>query len=109
MKYTTIHLDGTKIELFNSFLGKETVKVNGEIVSEKRSMTGTDHIFKINENGTENTYKLTTGFNIYGVVFSLYKNDKPIIEMPKSKTSNYVIIIIGIIVGIIVAYSILSK
>jgi len=82
MKNTTIHLNENKIELFNFFLGKETVKVNGEIVSEKRSITGTDHVFKINENGIENTYKLTTGFNINGVGFSLYKNDKPIIEMP---------------------------
>ena len=100
MKYTTIHLDETKIELFNTLLGKETVKVNGKIVSEKRSMTGTDHIFKINENGNENTYKLTTGFNINGVGFSLYKNDKPIIEMPKSNFAFYFLFIIGIIIGI---------
>jgi len=99
MKYTTIHLDENKIELFNSLLGKETVKVNGKIVSEKRSMTGTDHIFKINENGNENTYKLTTGFNINGVGFSLYKNDKPIIEMPKS---NFAFIFIVLIAAIII-------
>jgi hypothetical protein len=105
MKYTTVHLDENKIELFNTLLGKETVKVNGEIVSEKRSITGTEHIFKINEDGNENTYKLTTGFNINGVGFSLYKNDKPIIEMPKSKLAIYVFIIIGIVVG----YSILGK
>ncbi len=105
MKYTTVHLDENKIELFNTCLGKETVKVNGEIVSEKRSITGTEHIFKINENGNENNYKLTTGFNLNGVGFSLYKNDKPIIEMPKSKLAFYFFIIIGIIIG----YNILNK
>ncbi len=105
MKYTTVHLDENKIELFNTLLGKETVKVNGEIVSEKRSITGSEHIFKINKNGNENTYKLTTGFNINGVGFSLYKNDKPIIEMPKSKLAFYFFVIIGIIVG----HSILGK
>lgn len=35
MKYTTVYLDENKIELFNTILGKETIKVNGEIVSEK--------------------------------------------------------------------------
>ena len=105
MKYTTVHLDENKIELFNTCLGKETVKVNGEIVSEKRSITGTEHIFKIDENGIENTYKLTTGLNMNGVGFSLYKNEKPVIEMPKNKFAIYFIVIIGIVVG----YSILSK
>jgi hypothetical protein len=40
MKYTTVHLDKNKIELFNTLLGKETVKVNGEIVSEKVQLQG---------------------------------------------------------------------
>jgi len=105
MKYTTVHLDENKIELFNTCLGKETVKVNGEIVSEKRSITGTEHIFKINENGIENTYKLTTGFNMNGVGFSLYKNDKPVVEMPKSKYAFVFIVLIGAIVG----YALISK
>jgi len=100
MKYTTIHLDENKIELFNSLLGKETVKVNGKTVSEKRSLTGTEHVFKINENGIENIYKLTTGFNINGVGFSLYKNDKPIIEMPKNKSAFLIFVLFGIIIGL---------
>jgi len=44
MKYTTVHLYENKIELFNTFLGKETVKVNGEIVSEKSLISVTEHI-----------------------------------------------------------------
>ena len=28
MKYTTVHLDENMIELFNTLLGKDTVKVN---------------------------------------------------------------------------------
>ena len=84
MKYTTVYLDENKIELFNTILGKETIKVNGEIVSEKRSVTGTEHIFKINENGNDVACKLATGFSMNGVVFNLYKNDKTIIEMPKN-------------------------
>ena len=101
MKYTTVHLSGNIIELFNTILGKETVKVNGKIVSEKRSLKGTEHIFKINKN----TYRLTTGMNINGVVFSLYENDKPIIEIPKNKFAFYFVVIMGIIIG----YSIFGK
>lgn len=105
MKYTTVYLDENKIELFNTILGKETIKVNGEIVSEKRSITGTEHIFKINENGNDVACKLTTGFSMNGVVFNLYKNDKPIIEMPK----NNLAFLFLLIIGIAVAYSILTK
>ncbi|WP_154199772.1 hypothetical protein [Ancylomarina sp. 16SWW S1-10-2] len=37
MKFTTIYLEGNTIEVHNSFLGKETIKVNNKIISEKRS------------------------------------------------------------------------
>ena len=99
MKYTTVHLGENKIELFNTVSGKETIKVNGEIVSEKRSITGTEHIFKINENGNDVVCKLTTGFSMNGIVFSLYKNDKPIIEMPRNNLAFWLLLIIGMVVG----------
>ncbi len=105
MKHTTVNLDENKIELFNTLLGKETVKVNGKIVSEKRSITGTDHNFVIIENGNQIPYKLSTGFGMNGIVFSLYKNGKPVIETPKSSLAFIFFVIIGIIVG----YAIISK
>jgi hypothetical protein len=37
MKYTEFAIDNNKIEFLNSILGKETVVVNGEKVSEKFS------------------------------------------------------------------------
>ena len=106
MKYTTIYLDENKIELYNTLLGKESIKVNGEIVSEKRSITGTDHHFKIIENEIETPCKLTTGFGMNGIVFSLYKNGKPVIESPKNSSS---IFLIFIIIGAIVGYGIISR
>ena len=109
MKYTTIHLAENKIELFTSLLGKETVKVNGEIVSEKSSITGTEHVFKIRENDIENTYKLITGSNVNGIGFSLYKNENPIIEMPKSKFVFYFLVIIGIIIGKVIMNAVMNK
>lgn len=105
MKYTTVYLDENKIELFNTLLGKETVKVNGKIVSENRSIMGVEHKFIISENENDVPYKLTTGFSMNGVVFSLYKNDKPIIEMPKSKSTFIFFVIIGVILG----YALISK
>jgi hypothetical protein len=100
MKYTTVHLDNNKIELFNSVFGKETIKVNNEIVSEKRSIMGTEHLFKIKENDNEVECKLVTGFGLNGVVFDLYKDKKPIIESPKNNFIG-IILIVGFTIIII--------
>jgi hypothetical protein len=106
MKHVTINLEDNKIEFYNTILGKETIKVNGKIVSEKSSMTGTEHNFTITENTNEMPYKFTTGFGINGAIFNLYKNGKPIIESPKS---NLLIIIFGILIvlpilGVIIGF-----
>lgn len=79
MKFTTIYLEENTIEVHNSFLGKETVKVNNEIVSEKNSIFGAEHNFKINEIGKKIECRIKIGFSINGAVFNLYKNNKPII------------------------------
>jgi|TARA_B110000037_G_C16815952_1_gene381627 hypothetical protein len=79
MKFTTIYLEENIIEIHNSFLGKETIKVNNEIVSEIRSFFGAEHSFKINENENITDCRIKIGFSLNGVVFNLYKNNKPII------------------------------
>jgi len=48
MKYYEYNMESNKIEFFNSFFGKETILVNGKKTSEKYSITGTYHFFKIN-------------------------------------------------------------
>ncbi|MFE3867831.1 hypothetical protein ACFX5E_07050 [Flavobacterium sp. LS2P90] len=50
MKYTEFNVDNNKIEFLPSILGKETVVVNGEKLSEKFSITGTEHHFAIKSN-----------------------------------------------------------
>ena len=50
MKYYENKIDSDKIEFLNSFIGKETVKLNGKKISEKFSITGTEHFFKVNSN-----------------------------------------------------------
>ncbi len=79
MKFTTIYLDENIIEIHNSFLGKETIVVNNNIVSEKYSVWGAEHNFVINDNGRDADCKIKIGFSFNGVVFNLYKDNNPII------------------------------
>jgi len=96
MKYTTIHLEDNTIEIHNSLLGKETIRVNGEIVSQHYSFFGANHLFDITENGNEVACKINIKLSINGVVFDFYKDDKPVIVAAKNK-----MFVVGIIVGIV--------
>jgi hypothetical protein len=79
MKFTTIYLEENTVEIHNSFLGKETIKVNNEIVSEIRSFFGAEHRFKLHENTNIIDCRIKIGFSLHGVVFNFHKNNKPII------------------------------
>lgn len=68
-------------------IGVEKIKVNGEIVSQKFSVFGTEHNFTIKENDENVECKIDLGFGFHGVVFSLYKNNIPIVESPKKRMS----------------------
>lgn len=99
MKFTTVYLDDNKIEVFNSLLGKETVKVNSEIVSVKYSIFGAQHLFKIKEGENEVECKIAIGIGLNGVVFDLYKDGKPIIESPKNSGLGFLIFVfVGVII-----------
>jgi hypothetical protein len=75
MKYTEYTIDNDKIEFLNSILGKETVVVNGEKVSEKFSITGTKHHFTIKSNHfiLKSNYEL---FKDRKLKIKLTKNDE---------------------------------
>ena len=60
MQYIKYRSGNTIIEFVNSISGKETVKVNGQIVSTKSSIFGTQHHFKVVENGEPARYMLRT-------------------------------------------------
>jgi len=105
MKVTTVYLGVNKIELFNSLLGKETVKVNGQEVSSKSPMAGTEHNFIITENDKVSNCKLVTGFGVSGVVFDLYRDNQPIIESPKVGLGRVMIFLLVIfIVGVVLGF-----
>lgn len=97
MRFTTVYLDDNKIEIFNSLLGKETVKVNGEIVSEIYSISGATHVFNIKENEQDVVCKLVIGFGLNSAVFDLYKDEKPIIESSKKGCLTFFLIIFCIV------------
>ena len=78
MKFTEGAFRKWGYEIHNSFLGKETIKVDNKIVSEGSNI-GAEHNFKINENKNIVDCRITIGFSLHGVVFNLYKNNKPII------------------------------
>lgn len=99
MKFTTICIGKNKIELFNSIWGKETVKVNDEVVSSRLSFTGTNHIFKIKEDEKEVEYKLSTGFCIDGFLTDLYKDGEPVIT--SDKDSYFRIINLAVVIVIV--------
>jgi hypothetical protein len=75
MKYTEYTIDNDKIEFLNSILGKETVVVNGEKVSEKFSITGAEHNFSIKSNHfiLKSNYEL---FKDRKIKIVLIKNDE---------------------------------
>ena len=73
MKYITINLRDNEIEVHNSFLGKETIKVNDKIVSNEFSIFGADHYFRITKTGV----KLRVACNSFS--FSLFQK---LLNMP---------------------------
>lgn len=102
MKFKTIYVDNNKIEVFNSILGKETIKVNDEVVSSKYSILGTEHTFSIPKANDQSTCRLTTGFSAYGIAVNLFVNDKPVIESPKGFLRLVLLFfIMGLIIGLL--------
>ena len=96
MKFTTLYLLENKIEISNSLFGKETIKVNDIITSEKYSITGAEHVFILNNQGKEVECKIKLGYGLNGVIFSLYLDNKPVIESPLG--GSYAAILISIII-----------
>jgi hypothetical protein len=83
MKIMGIYSDGVHIEFFNSmWSGKETIKVDGEVVSAKHSFWGTSHYFQvIGPDGEPIDFELRTGMNNgFGVSVDIMRNGVPLLE-----------------------------
>ena len=100
MKYYEYNMESNKIEFFNSFFGKETILVNRKKTSEKYSITGTYHFFKINSINIllKTDYKL---FKDRKIELNLFQNrqlvDYKNIEI--NKRYKLIVFAVGIFIG----------
>ena len=69
MHYKKLQAGNLIIEFHNNWLGEESVLVNGQLVSKKSSIMGTDHHFTMLENGSMARYVLSSkvdqAMNVY--------------------------------------------
>ncbi len=80
MYYKKITTEYCTIEFKNDLWGTETVSVNGQVVSKKSSITGTDHHFTVTEKGQPVRYVLTTKLGGMQVYIDLRRDGKLIRE-----------------------------
>lgn len=83
MNFAKVYNNEDVIQISNSLLGKETIRVNDEIVSEKSSLFGTTHYFDLYQNDEVIECSITTGFGFNGAVFDFHKGGLPIVESQK--------------------------
>lgn len=100
MLISSIYYQDSKIDIYNSWLGKETIKVNGQTVSSKSSIFGSTHHFTINMQGEEKQCKFVAALGYGGIVFDFYVDDQPIVESPKNGFY-YTAIMLGIPLGVV--------
>ena len=97
MKYKEYIIDTNKVEYYNSIIGKEKVKLNGKVVSAKKSFFGTIHKF----NSGSDTYVFITNRDFadsLSVKVSIIKNEKLIIDdLVKDKNLLLIILIVGLL------------
>jgi len=100
VKYYEFNDNQNKIEFLNSVFGIEKVLVNGKLISNKFSMMGREHRFKINSD----TFTLKTNIQLFGdrvINFDLNKNEKLIdSEIVRfDKTQRLIWMVSGFLIG----------
>jgi hypothetical protein len=100
MKYVEFKIGETKIEFHNSIFGKERVVNNGKTISEKHSIFGAKHIFKIDEQIFE-LKSSCQSFTGIGINLELVKNGNLIEKKTFTPTKQSIIgVIFGILIGL---------
>lgn len=81
MQYLKFTVGKTLIEFHNNWIGGEEILiVNGQTVSQKSSIFGTNHKFTILEDGVSARYVLTSKWNGLQVLVDLRRNGKVLYE-----------------------------
>ena len=80
MRYLTLNINSNaRIDIDNDIWGKETIRYNGEIVSEKSSFWGSVHNFGREENGEIAKYEVRIGLNFLRITFNIFRNNQAIL------------------------------
>jgi len=98
---TVFQIESNQIKFINSILGREKIFVDGQEKSNKYSLSGTDHNFKIKEDNFSliSSYKQ---FDMKEIKLKVYKNgdlvDSQVLKLSFKQRLPW--IIIGVILGI---------
>ena len=98
MKFQTIYLDNHTIEIHNTLYGKESIFVDGQLMSSQWSIFGALHEFEFEGD----QYEFSFSWTISGIGLNLYKNQKPIIVSSSSK-------VLKIVLGILLILFLFDK
>ena len=80
MRYLTLNINpNARIDIDNDIWGKETIRYNNEIVSEKSSVLGSVHTFEKEENGEIAKYEVRIGLNFFRITFDIFRNNQAIL------------------------------
>jgi len=76
MRYLTYYTqDKHRIDIFNSWLGKEEIFYDGRMVSAKRSFWGARHEFEVQEGAATARYQVNISLRFPQLVgFDIYRN-----------------------------------
>ena len=101
MKYAELKDGENKIEFYNTFYGKESVIVDGTVLSSKFSITGTTHDFKL----ASDDYQLSSRYKLFSkrsIDLELTKNGTLIAS--ETKETSRIHRLIWIFMGVLIAY-----
>jgi hypothetical protein len=81
MNIITLHLSqNVLLEVDNNYSGLETVRYNGETVSEKKSFMGENHRFEREENGEKVQYEVRISIKrLSRVGVDIYRNNQVVL------------------------------
>ena len=76
MRYLTYYTqDKHRIDIFNTWLGKEDIYHDGQLVSSKRSLWGARHEFEVKEGPSSARYQVNISLRFPQLIgFDIYRN-----------------------------------
>ncbi len=81
MRYLTFFIDRqNKIDIHNSWLGRETIYYNGTLMSNKSSLFGATHDFEVREADETASYRIHINYKWpFRIGFDIFRNGRALI------------------------------